>query len=89
MDDALGRCLDAVKTRVVDSCFEALASFQPRNWANACGMVQIALHLLKKTGLKAIQTDKDGGFAATTGEELIEARKDAVRSEDYQKVAIA
>ena len=43
---------------------------------------------LKQSGFKATKTDKDGGFALTTAEELTEARIEAVKTHHYKRVAL-
>ena len=87
-DFELSNCLDAVKFGVVEKCREALMTFRPKRHSNTCDMVRIALGLFKRSGLKAIKTDKDGGSAVTTGEELTEERKKTVQSIHYKQVAV-
>lgn len=84
--EVLSDCVDAVKINVLESCRDALDFYRPEIWSNTCGLVQLGYKLLRQSGFKAAKTDKDGGFALTTSEELTEARLAAVDSHHYKKV---
>ena len=86
MQEEIERALARAARHIFEACKRSMSKFARGKQSNTCGMHRLATSFLQHTHVRLMKEDQDGGFAATSSDELGLARSTAFDTPYYKSI---